>query len=719
MKNLSLLLFCCLSWSAYSQNIDLNDRPLRLEPSHPFDVLHYRIALDFEGENRAFQGETQIRLRSLADQLSTLVLHAETYEVYEVQSTKQGVLTFQQRSGELGIRLAEAIDYGDTITLSVNYGTENFEVHPEEYGMGANYPLGLGFFSANEDHPFLFNAYSFPDGARHWFPGYDHPSDRATHETIITTQGDHKVLANGVLRSVRENSDGTVTYHWSQEQPHPTYLYNFVSGPYTIVEDEYQGMPVNYWVYPQDEDKALRSFHRTPEVLAFFEEYYGVEYPWDKYDQICVPGIGGGAEATTATLIGASTLHDEKAEKDFPSHWLVAHEAAHHWWGDYISYRDWTQTWLSESFATFSEYLYSHHLYGPEEGALNLLNKRSAYLNEVKNNYQRPIVFDHWEYPNQNFDRHTYQKGALVLHMLRDYLGEASFRRVLQHFLHKHAYQPVDTHDFRKSLWEVTGQHLDWFFEQWLYRAGHPVLEIDYQWGGEELALQVRQVQDTSTGVPIFKMPVKVAITTAGATQLETVWMESSDQTFRFTVREEPLMVRFDPDHVLLKEWTFEKSSKELLFQAQNDQVLGRLWAVEELGQYIEQASVRQFLQDCLVKDTSWAVRRAALQSLTQGTNVNLAELGEQALEDTHSQVRVAAVELLAALEEPDRAEDFIRIYEQDDSYLVQAAAIRGLGRLALSRYRSFFKEVLTEKSPRDVLKRAAEWALERIMPKK
>ena len=186
------------------------------------------------------------------------------------------------------------------------------------------------------------------------------------------------------------------------------------------------------------------------------------------------------------------------AEQDFPSHWLIAHEAAHHWWGDFVSYADWTETWLSESFATFSEYLYSEYLYGKEEGSLNLQNKRRAYLREAKSRYQRPIVFNQWEFPNQNFDRHTYEKGALVLNMLRDYLGEEIFRNVLNHFLTKHAYQPVRSSDFFKSVWVVTGQNMDWFFEQWLFSPGHPVLDLSYTWENNQIKLQVNQVQDTS-----------------------------------------------------------------------------------------------------------------------------------------------------------------------------------------------------------------------------
>ncbi|MEZ5039754.1 MAG: M1 family metallopeptidase [Saprospiraceae bacterium] len=712
MKPVYLLCFLMGSIQpVFSQAINIYERPVQSAPSHNFDVLHYRIELTFEGENRAFEGETTITLRALSDNFKSIELHAETYQVRAVTSAQQKALAFEHDKGQLNIQLSEALGYNDTLSILIKYGSSRFEVNPEDYGMGHNYPLGIGFFEATEEHPFVFNAYSFPTGARHWFPGYDHPIDRATHETIITTLGNHKVLANGILQSVRSNDNGTVTYHWSQKQAHPTYLYNFVSGPYEVLEDEYKGKPVNYWVYPQDTGRALRSFHRTPEILAFFEDYYGVNYPWDKYDQICVPGIGGGAEATTATLIGASTLHDEKAEKDFPSHWLVAHEAAHHWWGDFVSYRDWTQTWLSESFATFSEYLYSNHLYGAEEGALNLYDKRTAYLTEAKDNYQRPIAFNQWAYPNQNFDRHTYQKGALVLHMLRDYLGEDNFRRVLKHFLSTHAYQPVDTHDFMKSIWEVTGLNLDWFFDQWILGAGHPVLDIAYEWKNKELILAVKQTQDTSQKVSIFKMPAKVAITTAKGTTFHTIWLTEASQAFPFPCDDQPLMVRFDPDQVLLKEWTFKKTKEALLFQAKKDTVMGRLWAVQQLSAHLDDPKVLDFLKKCVQEDPFWAVRREALQTLAKAEQA-ISPILENALQDRHSRVRAAALNALGDLRQDQWHATFKKVYETDSSYVVQAEAVRALGKLKKAQDKPFFDQVSQEKSPRDILKQAANWSL-------
>ena len=250
----------------------------------------------------------------------------------------------------------------------------------------------------------------------------------------------------------------------------PAHRFNpeLFNGEYEVIEDSLGSLPIRYWVYSKDRENALRSFRKTPEIISFFNRKFGFPYPWSKYDQITIPGIGGGAECTSATLIGQGVIHDERADQDFPTHWLVAHEAAHQWWGDLITLRDWGHTWINESFGTYFEYLFTRYDLGDDEGAVNLQDKKNTYLNEARNRYIRPIVFHRWNTPNENFDRHTYQKGAAVIHMLRWILGDEPFRKTLSHFLRKFAFKPAGTHDFLTAVREVTGRNLDWFFEQWL-----------------------------------------------------------------------------------------------------------------------------------------------------------------------------------------------------------------------------------------------------------
>ncbi len=702
-----------------AQHSDIYSRPKQSERSHDFDVLHYKIQLTFEEKTRSFSGRTAVTLRSLRDGFDEVRLDAASFVVTGVTDTEDHALPFSHENESLQIRMRSPRAYNDTLTVLISYEAHNYAVDPPSYGMPASYALGLDFKPATDTNPQLINTLSFPEGARHWFPCFDHPGDRATQETIITVQQEYQAISNGKLVSLTKNDAAhTHTFHWLLEQPHPTYLSVLVAGPYVGIKDMHGSLPLTYWVYPEAQDDALRSFGKTPEILQFLENVYGVSYPWPRYDQITIPGIGGGAESTTATVVGESIIHDERADQDFSSHWLVAHEAAHHWWGNLVSYRDWTHTWLSESFATFSEYLWSRHSMGHDEGALNLQGKKEAYLREAREKYMRPIVFDRWEYPNQNFDNHTYPKGAVILNMLQAYLGEVAFQRVIKHFLQKHAFQSVETHDFLTAVKDVTGENLDWFFNQWLHSPGHPVFEIASSWNAEEnqIRVSVAQVQDTTRGVPVFKTPVNIGITTRNGHRSEKVWLNAPRQTFTFHSNEAPLMIRFDEENVLLKEWTYEKSTLELLHQVKKDDAIGRAWAAKQLQNRLGEKDVVQTLKSSMDQDSFWAVRRQAIQSLaTQVFPEQIAWFRHAASGDEHSKVRAAALHALASYERAALGVFFKERYDTDNSYVVQAAALEALGHTGDPQWMVFLESQLEVRSPRGVIRSAAEKALKML----
>lgn len=699
-----------------AQKIDITSWPLRSERSHDYDVLHYRIELRFEEETKSFSGKTTITLSPLKDNFSTCVLDAETFVVNKVEASQP--LAFEQADGKLTVHLAQPAHYGEVVSFTVSYSATQVDVDPEQYGLSPGYDLGLDFKAATPDNPQLINTLSWPEGARHWFPCYDHPNDRATQEVVATVRKSYKLLSNGRLVSVTEQPEsGTRTWHWSQEQAHPTYLFVLVAGPYVVIEDSLGDLPIHYWVYEKDADDAMRSFHKTPEIIAFFGREFGYQYPWAKYDQITIPGIGGGAESTSATVLGQSTIHDERAEQDFPSHSLVAHEAAHMWWGNLVSYRAWRETWLSESFATYGEYLFSKHDLGEDEGAYNLLRKKEAYLREAHDRYMRPIVYDRWRYPNDNFDAHTYPKGAAVLNMLRWILGDDAFRRTVSHFLHKHAFQPVDTHDFMKAIKEATGQNMDWFIEQWILRPGHPVFEVSYDWNEKDrdLSVRVRQTQDTSGDIPVYRTPVVITVHTPQGKTSKKFWIEKKEEVFEWKVDERPLMVRFDEGNYLLKEWTFEKSTDELLHQLANDDVIGRMWAASQLASRGGEPRVTEALVHAARQHPFWGVRRSAVESIGESAGKDHIEFLQEKAADESSSVRVAALSALGDTGEPGLAEFYKERFRSDDSYLAQAEALRALGKTGDPGAAPFLEEARNTESPRNVVANAARWALEQI----
>ncbi|MFA9452912.1 MAG: sulfatase-like hydrolase/transferase [Candidatus Aminicenantaceae bacterium] len=487
--------------------------------------------------------------------------------------------------------------------------------------------------------------------------------------------------------------------------------------PFVVIEDSLGSLPINYWVYEKDVKDARRIFKKTPYMIEFFNKLYGYEYPWAKYDQVETPTQGGGAEATSATILGQNVIYDEKADKDFSWETIIAHEAAHQWWGDLITLRTWSETWLNESFATYSDYLYTRFDKGEDEGALAHLEKKNSYLREAHTRYIRPIVFNRYEHPGQNFDRHTYPKGACVLHMLRFILGDKPFFRTLKHFLHKHEFQPVETRDFMTAVKEATGQNLDWFFEQYIYSPGHPVFDIGYRWDEKQkkLLLTVKQVQDFSLGIPVYKIPVIIGITTPGGKTSKKVWIEQKEELFEFAAKEKPLMVRFDEGNYLLKEWSFEKSVDELLYQLGNDDVIGKIWAASELVKHSEDSRVGEELEKRMQHDPFWAVRRSALEALSRIEKYSNIELIKSVSGERYSKVRTAALRILGDTNESSLVSFFKERFREEDSYAAQAEALRSIGKCGDLSQASFLRNAAGMESPRDVIKRAAEWALEEL----
>ncbi|MFG1691575.1 M1 family metallopeptidase, partial [Gemmatimonadota bacterium] len=546
-----------------AQEVDVWSRPVQTERSRTFDFIHYRVSLTFDLDGKVFRGDNRITLAPLAGGVDRIELDAEEIIIERVVDGSGAELPFQLSDTSVFIALPGPLPYGDTVHITVAYRGEN--------------PRGGFFFDdAGDGHPQMVSTDSWPDEAHHWIPLYDYPNDKVTHELIVTVPEGNKVLSNGRLVGVTEDEGArTTTWHWSQDLPHSTYLFMLAIGPFTVIEDSLGDLPVSYWVYPGAEEDARWIFEKTPRMISFYGELFDYPYPWAKYDQVTTPNQGGGAEATSATILGDGVIHDRRAEQDFSWERIIAHEIAHQWWGDLITLREWSHTWLNESFGTYSDYLWTRHEKGDDEGAWDLLGKKNQYLREAHTRYQRPVVFNRYDRPHDNFDSHTYPKGACILNQLRYLLGDEPFFRTLSAFLHEYAFEPVDTHDFMKTVKEVTGRNMDWFFEQFIFRPGHPVFEVTSDWNGAagEIRLSVAQLQDRDHGVPIYRMPVQIGIVTPSRKRVETVWLEKERDTFVFPSQEEPLLLRFDEGNWLLKEWSYEKSVDELLYQSRHDDV--------------------------------------------------------------------------------------------------------------------------------------------------
>ncbi len=689
---------------SFGQAVDWSKKTLQSERSRAYDARHYLVKIKLDLDQKAFEGAATITVASLRESLEVCVLDAEEMAVTSVLSDDGRPLVFEQTDKNLSVRLPRPYRFGEETSFTCFYH-------------GRDPKIGLKFVRETADNPQIVYSDSFPENVHHWFPCFDYPNDKVTNEIVATVKAGLKVAANGRLVSVIEDkAAGTVTFHWSQDLPHSTYLIFLAAAPYVIVRDSYGTLPVNYWVYPKDEAKAKPTYGKTPKMIEFFNRIYGYDYPWQKYDQVSVPS-GGGAESTSATAMTHRIMVDEKGEPDFPAIGIVSHELAHQWWGDLITLRSWAHTWLNESFGTYSDYLYHRFEMGEDEGALNLQNKLNAYLREAKTRYIRPIVSDRYDAPGDMFDSHTYPKGARVLHMLRSLLGDEPFFETIRHFLHRYAFDAVDTADFIRSVKTVTGQNLDWFFDQWLFKPGHPVLEVESRWDsvGKVVRLRVAQVQDFSKGVPVFRLPVSIKLVTAGATNIRKVWIDEREETFELPLDEKPLLVRFDEDNVLIKELSFPKEREELLYQLRHDDVIGRMEAAAALQAGGPDAAVIAELTESLRTDPFWAVRKGALEVLAELKPRNGPDVFMKACSDSSSQVRAAALAALGDLKDRKLVSFFEGLFRKDASYRVQAEALAAIGKSGDPSAAPFLKQAATASSYRDMVRRAAETALKQI----
>lgn len=711
-KNYWLLILVVMTQAAIAQKVDVYQRPVQTERSREFDVLHYKVSLNVDMDKKSLTGENQITMVPLNNGLKSCILDAEDLVVNKVVAMNGKDLVFQQKDSQVFIDLSKSYDHSDTIRFTVKYslGQQN---------------LGLRFIDESPTNPKLVSSDCFPNKARQWIPCYDYPNDKATNEMIVTVDSRYKVLSNGRLLSVTDNRQpitdnrqpATKTWHWTQDLPHSTYLINLSIGDYEVIKDSLGSLLVNYWVYHWNAGDGRSAFRKTPHMISFFNKLYGYDYPWAKYDQVITPYMGGGAEATTATLLGEGVVMDMNAEQDYSWERVIAHEIAHQWWGDLITLRSWEHTWLNESFGTYSDYLYTRNEYGEDAGAYDLLGKKNQYLNEAHTRYVRPIVFNRYNDPGDNFDSHTYPKGANVLHLLRYLLGDDTFFRVLSTFLHENAFRPVDTHDLMKTVKEVSGKNMDWFFEQFVYSPGHLVVDVDKTWDNERKILVVRviQKQDSLPGVPVYTVPVNMGFLFPDEKIVKEVWLKNKAETFEFAFGSEPLLVRFDEGNYLLKECTFKKPVYELLYQAEHDDVIGRLSAVDELKPFSSDISVTDEWVKRATGDTFWAVRQAALVNIGKLPGKGHVEIIKAAASDENSKVRQSAVRLLGDLRDASNVKLFKKIFQSDNSYAVQAEALRSIGKCGGKKESAFLKEAGARKSYHNVVGKAAAEALAMI----
>jgi aminopeptidase N len=523
-------------------------------PERDYDLKHLAVTLNMDTGKRSFTGIAVNTLSPLKAALPIVRLNCGTrLTISGCEVDGQGA-TYTRDGEWLLVRPPLPIPLNATTVVTVRYsGTDQ---NAASFGSGegglhwirpeASDPDHIGFWTQGET-----------DGNRNWAPTWDFPNDFATTETTVTVPQAWTVIGNGTRVSNTVSAQtGTRTVHWKMDQPHATYLLSLVAGPFDTQTDSWEDVPLLY-VVPRGKGNLISaSFGDTGDMLSFYSEVTGVKFPWVKYAQDAMYDFGGGMENVTASTLDANALTDARSGfRTMAS--LNSHELAHQWFGDYVTCKNWSDVWLNESFASFFQYLYFEHSRGKNAYDSEIADATRSYLSEARR-YKRPIVTNVYPNPDAMFDSHAYPKGGTVLHTLRRFMGDTAFFQGIHTYLTRNAHRPVETSDLITAMSEASGRDLKPFFDQWVYKPGHPVLNYFWTYDAtrREVVLTVQQQQDTSDGTPLYTIEnARAGIITGGKlARVPAPLTGQSEQVFRLASPVRPETVLFDPDHDFLRE---------------------------------------------------------------------------------------------------------------------------------------------------------------------
>ena len=618
------------------------------------DLLHTKLELKFDWAKEQVMGVATLRLTPLFNPQQMLTLDAKGFQFNSIKMNGRALsYDYGEDAQQVTIDLGRPFNRGEEYTLVIDYVAT-----PEQSGGSAAITSDKGLFFINpdgsEDKPQQIWTQGETENNSRWFPTIDKPNERCTQEIYVTVQDKYKTLSNGLLVSSTPAGSGMRTDYWKMDLPHAPYLFALIVGEFDIVEDQaWNGRPVNYYMEKGWKDHAKDIYPYTREMLTFFSDVTGVEYPWPKYSQVAVRDYVSGAMENTTAVIFGEFMHGTKRDLvDVDrNEKIVAHEMFHHWFGDYVTCESWSNLTLNEGFANYSEFLWMEEKHGLDAAMDHMLDERSGYFGSVARGEPHELIWYDYEDKEQMFDAHSYNKGGAVLHMLRDYVGDDAFFATLQHYLTENQYSPVEVDELRMAFEETTGEDLNWFFDQWFLSAGHPSLSLTTEYRDGRSYLTVEQTQSTDNNVPaVFRLPTKVYVYSNGSATpaMYDIVVDERKQTFDFPASVKPDVVIFDPNHAILAQYDYAKEASALARQYQvAPNYVDRYLTVQRLGNG-DASTERASTLTAALRDPFHSIRSLALNYVKQPTAAQLTIIRDIARSDAHSGTRAAAIELLA-----------------------------------------------------------------------
>jgi len=681
------------------------------EPPKEFRTLHRKIELSVDFQRRSVSGSCTLDIEPIRQGLKEAHLDARELDVKScaVDGVK---VDFGYDNAVLSVPLPDKIG---PRSIRVDYSTT-----PKE---------GLYFTAPDAEHPekeVQAWTHSEPESARFWYPCHDHPSDKSSSEMVIRVPKGFRVISNGRLISEREEGDSAVS-HWREDTPHSSYLTSFVAGKFSQITQEAHGVKLHYNFPESKRADVLRYFGETPRIIEALEELTGIKYPYEKYDQTTVQDfVAGGEENLNATTLSMNYYPEAGTEEDFQQMYsnpsssvvgLVAHEAAHQWYGDWVTCSDWCHAWINEAWATYLQSLYTERSRGVDQMRWEMRAREVEYFEEDETEYRRPIVDREYVWPHDVFDHTTYRKGASMLHELRYIMGDDAFFQGTAEFLKRHAKACADTDDMRKAMEAVSGLQLEEFFEQAFLKAGYPEFRVDYTWddGAKIATLRVKQEQDTSDGTPIFKLPCDIVFYVGDVRKKFTIMLGSVEQSLVFSLDAKPSVVEFDPERWLLKKVKFEKTFDLLENQlAQSRDAWSRAEAATALGKTTSELAIPA-LGSAAKKEQFWDVRACALHALGEiGSDAALGALLEVGI-PSDRRVRRALTKALGSFRDVRARKALVGFLESDESPYVRCEAALSLGKSWPEGALPYLRKAMGVHSPNETLAEACLEAMGKL----
>ena len=674
-------------------------------PDRPGQVEHIFLDLNLDIPNQSCYGSCSIRLLPVRNGIDRLTLDAVNLKIESVQ-VNEVTQKFEYDGEQLCIYLSQPTEIGHRLLIAIAYAAEK----PQR---------GIYFIQPDKHYPHKPTqvwTQGEDEDSRYWFPCFDYPGQLSTSEIRVRIPQPLVAISNGELIDTVEEAKYT-TYHWSQQQIHPTYLMTLAVGDFAEIRDEWHDKAVTYYVEKGREADAKRSMGKTPQMIEFLSEKYGYPYAFPKYAQVCVDDfIFGGMENTSTTLLTDRCLLDERAILDNRNtESLVVHELAHQWFGDLVVIKHWSHAWIKEGMASYSEVMWTQREYGDQEAAYYRLSEARSYFSEDSSRYRRPMVTHVYREAIELYDRHIYEKGSCVYHMIRAELGDELFWQAVQTFVQDNAHKTVETIDLLRAIEKATGRNLAFLFDQYVYRGGHPDFKVAYAWDGDaNLAkVTVTQTQAKADSKDLFNLRIPIGFGYKENPQLTTftVRVHEKEQSFYFPLTQKPDFISFDVGNNYLKTVTLEYPISELKAQLEFDpHPISRIYAAAALAKK-GGLEATLALSSALKNDPFWGVRVEVAKELAEIQLDQAFDGLVVGLNDPSPFVRRAVISSLSQIKTHNSykaVKSFVQ--DGDASYYVEAAACQTIAAIAAAHLEDKPHEDKVIKLLKSVLEERAGW---------